>query len=62
MRSRWGAIANPHIQVFDPSTPKSRPGYDPGDRMKILFDIFHIFYTHTKFGIKLFEIDIVIEI
>ena len=25
MRSRWGAIANPHAKVFDPSTPKSHP-------------------------------------
>ena len=39
-------------------------GYDQGDRMKILFDMFHIFLfvrPHTKFCIKIFEIDFVIE-
>ena len=40
-------------------------GHDPGNRMKILFDMFYIIYLsqwHTKFGIKIFEIDFVIEI
>ena len=54
-RSRWGAIANPHPQVFDPQYPQAPPlGHDPSDRMKILFDMFHIIYllSHTMFGIK----------
>ena len=36
-RSRWGAIANPHAKVLT-------PGHDLGNRMKILFDMFSIFY------------------
>ena len=35
---------------------------DPGDRLKILFDMFHNLYTNTKFGVKIFEIDFIIEI
>ena len=49
-----------------PQHPKVPPlGHDPGDRMKIPSDMFCIFSfvsTHTKFGIKIFEIDFVIEI
>ena len=57
-----GAIANPHAKVFDsPPAPGSpTPGHDLSNRMKILFNMFSIFYfvrTHTKFGIKIFEID-----
>ena len=56
--------------IFDPlgtpvpKVPPLRPG-DPGDRMKISSDIFlylSFVRTHTKFGIKIFEIDFVIEI
>ena len=64
--SRWNAIANPHAKILDPQPPPSHiPEHDPGDRMKILFDMFYISYLweHTpKFGIKIFEIDFVIEI
>ena len=59
-RSRSGAIANPHAKVSDsPSTPQSHPGHDLGNRMKILFNMFSIFYLweHTQFGIKIFEIN-----
>ena len=59
--SGWGAIANPHAKIFDPpATPSHISEHDPGDRMKILFDMFYIFYLweHTpKLGIKIFEID-----
>ena len=60
-RSRWGAITNPHAKVFDspPAPPSPTPGHDLGNRMKILFNMFSIFYLweHTKFGVKIFEID-----
>ena len=49
--SRWGAIANPHAKVFDsPSTRSPNPGHDLGNRMKILFNMFSIFYLweHTQ--------------
>ena len=46
----------PTLKFLTPSTPKS----NPGDRMKILCDMF--VRTYTKFGIKIFEIDVVIEI
>ena len=43
MRSRWGAIANPHAKVFDPpppSTPSPTPGAWPQQQNKnsIFFD------------------------
>ena len=61
-RSWWGAIANPHAKVFDsppPAPPSPTPGHDLGNRMQILFNMFSIFYLweHTKFGVKIFEID-----
>ena len=38
------AVSNPHAQVFTPEHPKVPPlGHDPGNRMKIPFDMFHIF-------------------
>ena len=44
-RSRWGAIANPHAKVFDHPAPRCPiPGHDLGNRMKILFNKFSIFY------------------
>ena len=44
-RSRWGAIANPPVKVFDPPAPTSpTPGHDSGNRMKILLNMFSIFY------------------
>ena len=60
-RSRWGAIANPHAKVFDsPSTPKSHLGAWPWQQNEN--SVQYVFYllfvrTHTKFGIKIFEID-----
>ena len=49
-----------------PQRPKVPPlGHDPGDIMQVPSDMFCIFLfvrTHTKFGIKIFEIDFVIEI
>ena len=50
-RSRWGAIANPHAKVFDSLASRSpTPGHDLGNRMKILFNMFSIFYLweHTQ--------------
>ena len=45
VRSRWGAIANPHAKVFDSLAPHGpTPGHDLGNRMKILFNMFSIFY------------------
>ena len=61
MRSPWGAIANPNPKVFDsPSTHKSTPGHDPGNRMKLCSICFLSFIcenTHKALGIKIFEID-----
>ena len=47
MRSQWGAIANPHAKVFDPPPPAPQApplAHDPGNRVKILFNMFSIFY------------------
>ena len=51
MPSQWSAIANP-VKGFDPQHPKFPPlGHDPGNRMKIQFDILYIlFYEHTHKG------------
>ena len=49
MRSRRGAIANPHAKVFDSPAPRSpTSGHDLGNR--ILFNMFSIFYLweHTQ--------------
>ena len=60
-RSRWGAIANPHAKVFDsPNAPQSQPGAWPWQQNEN--SVQYVFYllfvrTHTKFGIKIFEID-----
>ena len=63
-----------HMAMFEilltpwaPQRPKVPPlGHDPGDRMKIPSDTFCIdlsfVRTHAKFGIKISEIDFVIEI
>ena len=60
-RSWWGAIANPHAKVFDsPSTPQSHPGAWPWQQNEnsAQYVIYLLFvWTHTKFGIKIFEID-----
>ena len=52
----------PTLKFLTPPAPRSpTPGHDLGNRMKILFNMFSIFFifvrTHTKFGIKIFEID-----
>ena len=54
---------------FDHSTPPRYPqvrplGHDPGNGMKIpsdMFYIFHLWEDTQKFGLKIFEIDFVIE-
>ena len=60
--SRWGAIANPHAKVFDSlSTLQSHPGALPWQQNENSVQyVFYILFmrTHTKFGIKIFEIDI----
>ena len=59
------AVDDPHAKVIDPLAPQvPLRGHDPGNRMKIPFNMFAIIYlsTHTKFGIKIFEIDFVTEI
>ena len=63
-RSRWAAIANPHAKVFDsPSTPKSHPwGMTPATEWKFCSICFLFVRTHTKFGIKIIEYDMVAEI
>ena len=61
-RSRWGAIANPHANTFDsPSTLQSHPWALPWQQNEN--SVQYVFYllfvrTHTKFGIKVFEIEI----
>ena len=61
VRSRWGAIANPQAKVFDsPSILKSHPRAWPWQQNEN--SVQYVFYllfvrTHTKFGIKIFEID-----
>ena len=43
--------------------PSPTPGHDPGNRMKIPSDLYRTCVRrHTKFGLKIFEIDLVIEI
>ena len=51
-----------HVRIFFDPLGTQRP--TPGDRMKTPFDMFYTFYLweHTKIGIKIFEIDFVIEI
>ena len=53
---------SPRPSFWLPEHSSPAHGHNQGDTMNILFDMFHIFYTHTKFGIKIFEIDFVIEI
>ena len=60
MRSRWDAIANPYAKDFDPPAPPSpTPGAWPQQQNEN--SVRYVFYllfvrTHTKFGIKIFEI------
>ena len=52
-----GAMANPHAKVLTPQHPQVPSlGHNPSKRMKIMFNLF--VRTHTKFCIKIFEIDI----
>ena len=69
MRSRWGAIANPHeamIKFLTPSAPQVSPlRHDTGNRMKILINMFSIFYfwEHAQSLVKkTFENDMATEI
>ena len=56
------------FEFFDPlgtQRPKVPSlGHDPGNRIKIPSDMFCIFHLleHTKFGIKIFEIDMTTKI
>ena len=57
-----GAIANPHAKVFDsPSTHKSHPGaklwQQNENSVQYVFYLFICENTHKEFGIKIFEID-----
>ena len=65
-RSQWGAIANPHAKVFDPSTPKSHSwGKTPTTERKLCSICFLYFIcenTHNVCYKKIFEIDVVSEI
>ena len=62
-------IPHDHVQKINfltppPSTPKSKTlGHDPGDPMNIPSNMFYILFVrrHTKFGLKIFEIDLVIR-
>ena len=48
MPSQWSAIANPHAKGFDTQHPKVPSlGHDPGNRMKIWFDILCFICEHT---------------
>ena len=52
---------SPHPQA----SPSPSLGHDTGDQVKILFDMVHIFYLLEKtpsLGLKILEIDFVIEI
>ena len=59
-------MANPHAKNLNPQYPKVPPlGHDPGNRVKLLFELFYISYLreHTqKSGIKIFGIDFVIVV
>ena len=67
--SRLGAIANPHTKVIYPphplQHPKSHPwGMPPATEGHSVQCVFYVLFvgTHTKFGIKIFKIDMVTEI
>ena len=64
VRSRWRAIVNPHAKVFDsPSNPKSHPGACPWQQNENSVQcVFYLLFvrTHTKFGMKIFEIDLLV--
>ena len=68
MRSRWGALAIHHTNIFDPpppAPPSPTPEACPRQHNEnfVLYVLYLLFVrTHTKFGIKIFEIDFVIEI
>ena len=60
------------MTMFEKNDPQGTPappppipplGHDQGDRMKIHSDLFCMFHltTHIKFGIKVFEIDMLTE-
>ena len=60
MHSRWGAIANPHAEIFyPPSTPKSHPWVmTPATESNSVQYVFNILFvrTHTKIGINILEL------
>ena len=59
MHSRWGAIANPHAEIFDPpSTPKSHPWVmTPATESKFRSICFQYFICKNarKIGINILE-------
>ena len=59
-------MTHDHVQktyALNPQYPPSTTlGYDPGARMKITPKYFSFMRRHTTFGLKIFEIDSVIEI
>ena len=68
MRSQWGAIENPHAQVFDPP-PQAPISPTPGawPRQWNEHTVWYVLYllfvrTHTQIVIKIFEIEFVIDI
>ena len=59
-RSRWGAIANQAKGFLLPSTPKSHPwAWRWQQNENSVQYVFYLLFvrTHTKFGMKIFEID-----
>ena len=57
-RSRWGTIANSNAKVFDsPQQPQVPPWQQNENSFQYVFYLLFV-RTHTKFGIKIFEIDI----
>ena len=57
-RSRWGTIANPDAKIFDsPQQPQVPPWQQNENSFQYVFYLLFV-RTHTEFGIKIFEIDI----
>ena len=57
--SGWGTIANPHAKVFDPPATPSPIWQQHENSLQYVFYLLFV-RTHTNFGIKIFEIDMLI--